>query len=206
MKALESPIVSTAAGGIAFLLTWMLTLQSAAPNIRPAAVPHKAAAAPGVPAAPTYPVESWVYYNPEVDLLIKDLKAERDGLTAREDDLKQLAARLTTERSELEQVAESVKKMQAEIEKRLVEIKADEIPNLKRLAKSYATMTPAGAAAILREMEDNAVVKILVVMKDTENGPILEAMGRQGPADATRAAALTEKLRLARAPAAKAKP
>jgi flagellar motility protein MotE (MotC chaperone) len=87
-----------------------------------------------------------------------------------------------------------------------VEIKADEIPNLKRLAKSYATMTPAGAAAILREMEDNAVVKILVVMKDTENGPILEAMGRQGPADATRAAALTEKLRLARAPAAKAKP
>jgi hypothetical protein len=50
------------------------------------------------------------------------------------------------------------------------------------------------------------VVKILVVMKDTENGPILEAMGRQGPADATRAAALTEKLRLARAPAAKAKP
>jgi flagellar motility protein MotE (MotC chaperone) len=206
MKALESPIVSTAAGGIAFLLTWMLTLQSAAPNIRPAAVAHKAAAAPGVPAAPTYPVESWVYYNPEVDQLIKDLKAERDALTAREEDLKQLAARLTTERSELDQVADSVKKMQAEIEKRLVEIKADEIPNLKRLAKTYSSMSPAGAAAILREMEDNAVVKILALMKDTENGPILEGMGRQGPADATRAAALTEKLRLARVPATKAKP
>lgn len=206
MKALESPIVSTAAGGVAFLLTWMLTLQSAAPNIRPAAITHKAAAAPGVPAAPTYPVESWVYYNPEVDQLIKDLKAERDALTAREEDLKQLAARLTTERSELDQVADSVKKMQAEIEKRLVEIKADEIPNLKRLAKTYSSMSPAGAAAILREMEDNAVVKILALMKDTENGPILEGMGRQSPADATRAAALTEKLRLARVPATKAKP
>lgn len=206
MKALESPLVSTAAGGVAFLLTWMLTLQSAAPNIRPAAVAHQAAAAPGVPAAPTYPVESWVYYNPEVDQLIKDLKAERDALTAREQDLKQLAARLTTERSELDQVADSVKKMQAEIEKRLVEIKADEVPNLKRLAKSYSSMSPAGAAGIFREMEDSAVVKILAVMKDTENGPILEALARQGPAEATRAAALTEKLRLARVPATKAKP
>ncbi len=206
MKALESPLVSTTAGGIAFLLTWVVTLQSAAPSIRPSAPAAAGAHGETHAAAPAHPVESWVYYNPEVDQLIKDLKEQRESLEARAEDLNSLEARLKTERTELGQVAESVRKMQAEIEQRITEVKADEIPNLKRLAKSYGAMTPAGAVAILKELDDPAVVKILVMMKDSETGPVLEAMARQGPEEAARAAALTEKIRLARVPATTAKP
>lgn len=208
MKALESPLVSSLVGGVAFLATWLFTLLSAAPSIRPAAPVHTVVAPDGtVISAPTHPVESWIYYNPEVDLLLKELKSERKALTDRERELQSLAQRLKAERTELDQVAASVKKMQAEIDQQLTEIKAEEVPNLKRLAKTYSTMTPAGAAELLGKLDDVPVVKTLALMKEAEVGPILEAMTRMGPAEATRAAALTEKIRLAKQPAAtKGKP
>lgn len=208
MKALESPLVSSLVGGVAFLATWLFTLLSAAPSIRPAAPAQTVVTPDGtVIPAPTHPVESWIYYNPEVDLLLKELKSERKALTAREQELQALADRLKAERSELEQVAAAVKKMQAEIDQQLTEIKAEEVPNLKRLAKTYSTMTPAGAAELLGKLDDVPVVKTLAVMKEAEIGPILEAMTRMGPTEAARAAALTEKIRLAKQPAAaKGKP
>ncbi len=209
MKALESPLVSSVVGGVAFLATWLFTLLSAAPSIRPAAAPAKTIIAPDgtVVAAPSHPVESWVYYNPEVDLLMKELKSERKALATKEQELQALADRLKAERTELDQVAASVKKMQSEIDQQLTDIKAEEIPNLKRLAKTYSTMTPAGAAELLSKLDDVPVVKTLAVMKEAEVGPILEALTRMGPTEATRAAALTEKIRLAKQPAAtKGKP
>lgn len=207
MKALQSPLVSTAVGGVAFLLTWVFTLLAAAPSIRPAPPVLRDAQGVEVKPASFYPVESWLYLNPEADQLIRELKTEKEALAARAEDLNQLSARLKTERAELDQVTESVKKIQADIDQRLLEVKAEEVPNLKRLAKSYSAMTPAGAATILREQDDATVAKALSYMKDAENGPILEAIARLGPAEAQRAASLTEKLRLLRsAPAAKAKP
>jgi len=208
MKALESPLVSSLVGGVTFLATWLFTLMSAAPSIRPPVPAHAAVAPDGtVIAAPSHPVESWIYYNPEVDMLLKELKSERMAFTDRERELQALAERLKAERTELDQVAASVKKMRAEIDQQLTEIKAEEVPNLKRLAKTYSTMTPAGAAELLGKLDDVPVVKTLALMKEAEVGPILEAMTRMGPEDANRAAALTEKIRLAKQPAAtKGKP
>ncbi len=191
------------AGGLAFLITWLLTLQSAAPSIRPPAPP--AAHAEEAPRTPLAPVESWVYFNPEIDQLIKELKAEKEALTTREHDLNQLSTRLKTERKEIDEVAETVKRIQAEIDKRVVEVKADEVTNLKRLAKTYASMTPGGVAGIFRGQDDSSVVKALTQMKEIEIGPILEAMSAQGPAEAKRANELIEKLRLAKLPPAKPK-
>lgn len=204
MKALESPLISSTAGGLAFLATWFFTLNSAAPSIRPAAPLASAHAAPRAE-APKGPVESWIYFNPEIDLLIKELKAEKEALVAREQDLNQLSIRLKTERKEIDLVADTVKSIQADIDKRVVEVKADELPNLKRLAKTYASMTPSGAAGILRELNDSAVIKVLTQMKEAETGPILEAMAKQGPSEAQRAAELIDRLRLAKLPPVKPK-
>ena len=74
-------------------------------------------------------------------------------------------------------------------------IKEDEAGNLKKLAKMYASMEPAGAAKILRELDDAVVVKILTLLKEPETAQILESFTRMGEAETKRAAALTEHLR-----------
>jgi flagellar motility protein MotE (MotC chaperone) len=60
----------------------------------------------------------------------------------------------------------------------------------------YATMEPAGAARILREIDDTVIVKIMTLMKEPETAAILEAFARQGEQETKRAAAITETLRI----------
>ena len=72
--------------------------------------------------------------------------------------------------------------------------------NLKKLGKTYSGMEPEGAAAIFKQMDDAAIVKILVFMKEQETGPILAALSKMGETEAKRAGDLTEKLRLSVVP------
>ena len=92
--------------------------------------------------------------------------------------------------------------MRAEINRKVIEITADEMKNLKTLAQTYSSLSPKGAVAILREMDDTTAVKILSLMKSDVVGPIFEEMARtQGPDGplARRAAILSEKPRLMKA-------
>jgi hypothetical protein len=57
-------------------------------------------------------------------------------------------------------------------------------------------MTPDGAASILKEMTTDQMVKILVFMKESETGPLLEMLAKTGPDEARRVAEITERLRL----------
>jgi len=63
----------------------------------------------------------------------------------------------------------------------------------------YATMEPAGAAKILRVLDDVVVVKILTLMKEAETALVLESFARMGDAETKRAALLSENLRAAAA-------
>ena len=77
--------------------------------------------------------------------------------------------------------------------------KADEAKNLKSLAQTYTNLTPKAAVAIIKEMDDITVVKILSLMKADIVGPIFEEMAKSNDATnqlARRAAVLSEKLRL----------
>jgi flagellar motility protein MotE (MotC chaperone) len=138
---------------------------------------------------------AWEFVNPELDRLITELKKEKEALTQRELQLKELAARLDAERTELNIVTQAVHRMRSEMEKDVVRVREEETANLKRLAKMYASMSPEGAAAILKQMEDEQALKFMVFMKDAESGPLLEAFGRMGEAEAKRAATLTDRLR-----------
>lgn len=148
---------------------------------------------------------SWEFQNPEVDELISDLRHQKNALDEREHQLDELAARLKMEREEITVVSTNVAHMQAEFDRNVVRVGEEEIANLKRLAKIYAAMTPEGAASIFQEMKDDDVVKVFAFMKDGETAPILEVMAHLGPADAKRAAQISERLKVTmyRAPTTK---
>lgn len=139
---------------------------------------------------------SWEFHNPEVDQLIAEMKQEKESLTRREAQLKEFAERLQTERLEINLVLQAVHQLQTEFDKNVVRVTAEESVNVKKLARTYAAMTPEGAAPILKQMDETTLVKILAAMKESETAPILEAMAHQGAADAKRVAAISERLRL----------
>ena len=119
--------------------------------------------------------------------------------------LDQRAARLAADQAELAKVRAAIEQMRREIGDRLIEVKADESKNLRTLSQTYGNLTPKAAVAIIKELDDLTVVKILSLMKPDVVAPIFEEMsssaGPDGPL-AKRAATLSEKLRLMKAASA----
>jgi flagellar motility protein MotE (MotC chaperone) len=146
--------------------------------------------------APVLTGASWEFANPEADQLIAELKNQKEALEARQRQLDEWAARIESERTELNQVTQTVWQLQMDFDQAVVRVNAEETANLKKLAKVYAGMTPDTAATVMGQMDDVVVVKIMMFMKETETAAILETLAKQGTADAKRAAALSERLRL----------
>ena len=140
-------------------------------------------------------VPSWEFQSQEADLLIRELKIEKESLAKREKDLNDLAERLKTERMEINMVTQAVHQLQAQVESSIVRINAEEAVNIKKLSRTYAAMSPDGAAPIMKEMEETTLIKIIALMKEAESAPILEAMSKISPDDAKRVAKITERLR-----------
>jgi flagellar motility protein MotE (MotC chaperone) len=110
--------------------------------------------------------------------------------------LNELAARLESERAELNQVTQSVHQLQTEFDRSVLRIKDQEIVNLKKLAKVYGDMAPETAATVMAEMDNEAVVKILLYLKDDQTAAVLEALAKKGQAQARRTAEISETVRL----------
>lgn len=140
---------------------------------------------------------SWTFRNTEMDQLIADLRKEREEIARRKSQLQELETRLQSERFELNQVTQMVFRMQQEFDRNVVRINEEEIPNFKRQAKLYASMSPEGAAMILKEMEDDQIVKIFSYMKEAEVAPILENLAQGGEAATKRAVLLSDRWRIA---------
>ncbi|MEY2410418.1 MAG: hypothetical protein QOF48_3088 [Verrucomicrobiota bacterium] len=138
---------------------------------------------------------SWEFTNPEVDRLIAELNKEKLAVAAREQQLNELATRLQSERAEINQVTQTVFRLQQEFDRNVLRVRDDEAANLRKLAKIYATMSPEGATTIIRQLEDEDIAKLLVIMKESEAAPLLENLARLGEPEAKRAAALSERLR-----------
>ena len=186
IKLLTSNWAAALAGAVVYL---MATVAFWKTPERPASTMDSAASA--APAG-----ASWEFTNPEADQLIAELKVEKKSLEKKEQQLNDLATRLAAESTELNQATQAVHQLQLNFDKNVVRVKEEETANLKKLAKVYAEMTPDGAANVLSEMEDPAIVRILVFMKEGETAGILEAISKKGPAEAKRVASLSESLRL----------
>ena len=139
---------------------------------------------------------SWNFNNPEADQLIAELKIEKKSVQQREQQLDDLAMRLQAERSELGQVIETVRQLQSNFDNAVLRVNEEETGNLKKLAKVYAAMEPQAAASVLLELNNRAIVKILLYVKETETAGILQAMAKKGEPEARRAAEISDQLRL----------
>lgn len=142
------------------------------------------------------PGPSWTFHNPEMSQIVSELKDERQALRVRASQLDELAARLLAERQEIYAVTQVVYQVRAEFDTFVTRINTEEAVNLKKLAKVYATMSPEGAARIIKEMDEIQIVKILALMKESESAPILENLGQGTREDARRAATISNRLRL----------
>jgi flagellar motility protein MotE (MotC chaperone) len=184
-KLLSQPWISAPVGAVIYLLATVLFWQK-----------------PELPPRPVYSTPfgaigpSWDFNNPEADQLIAELKTEKKSADVRQQQLDDLAARLTTERSELGQVIESVRQLQSDFDKAVMRVNGEETGNLKKLAKVYAAMSPETAASVLEELDNAAIVKIMIFLKDGEAAAILEAMAKKGDVQARRTAQISEQIRL----------
>jgi flagellar motility protein MotE (MotC chaperone) len=157
---------------------------------------HVAAAAEKVAARRA---QGWDFWTVEVQNLESELKDQKLGLQKRADELNQREASIAAERRELERIRGEVQAMRQEIDDRVIAIKADENHNLRTLAQTYSNLNAQAAVAILREMDDITVVKILSLMKSDKVADIFAEMAATPTADGTlakRAAVLSDKLRL----------
>jgi flagellar motility protein MotE (MotC chaperone) len=139
---------------------------------------------------------SWDFNNPEADLLMSELKIEKKSLDQRKQQLDDLERRLHTERAEVGQVIQSVRQLQGDFDKAVLRVKEEETGNLKKLAKVYAAMTPETAASVLEQLDNEAIVKIMLFLKDGDTAAILEAMAKKGDVEARRTAQISEQIRL----------
>jgi flagellar motility protein MotE (MotC chaperone) len=188
-KILTSPWMVMPVGMIVYALSTMLFWKIPAAPSAPEGTEHGVAEVNRL-------VPSWEFMNPEADQLIAELKSEKAALDKREKELNDLAVRLNAERAEINQITQSVHGMQVDFDKMVLRVQTEETANLKKLGKVYATMSPEGAATILSEMDDTAIVKIMLFMKDSETAAILESLSKRGDNEAKRAASISERLRV----------
>ena len=140
---------------------------------------------------------SWEFVNPDLDEMVAELKQQKQDLEAEKKSLLELAQRIQTERQELIQITQQVHRIQREIDQAIIRVRDDEGKNLAKLAKTYAGMSPDGAATVMKNLDDVSLVKVLLFMKESETAPILELIARKSDVDAKRVALVSERLRLA---------
>jgi flagellar motility protein MotE (MotC chaperone) len=185
-RILQSPVTVVVVAALMFFLTMFAVLR---------AVPlgQVAAAAKAPLMAEDDP--SWKFHNPDIDQWVSQMKDEREALAVREQNMKEWEARLAAESREISAVTQAVSRTQAEFDKRVLQFTDQQKDNVKKQLKVIADMTPDGAVAMLNEMPDDEVARLLYTMKADVSGAILDAMSKPGGALAKRAAALTERIK-----------
>jgi flagellar motility protein MotE (MotC chaperone) len=156
--------------------------------------------------------KDWDFYTAEIDNLIQELQKQRTGYEVKTKDLGAVEMRIAAEKQELLRLREELLRLRGEIEKmrddltsQTTELVSTEKSNIRNLARSYAIMKPAEAVAILSQMSDANIVKLLATMKADIVAKILGEMAKtkdpSAPADsrttlANRAATISDQLRL----------
>ena len=141
----------------------------------------------------------WNFWTIEIENLANELKGERERQRKQAEQLDRREAQLAAETQELNKIRTEIEGLRQEIATKVVEVNVDELKNIRQLAQTYTNLTPRAAVAIIREMDDTMVVKILSMMKPDVVAPIFEEMSRAAGTDtalARRAALLSDRLRL----------
>lgn len=137
---------------------------------------------------------SWRFRNPEFNEWVSQIQVEKEKLDLREQRLEEWQTRLNTELQEISTVTQTVNQLQSEFDKNVIRFKAQEVDNVKHQAKLISAMSPEGAVAMMSNMSDEDVVRILFTMKPDQASLILDSLSKISPVEAKHAALLTEQL------------
>ncbi len=197
-KMLRNPLVLALLAGLSYLGTTALVLRARWVKLLDptAAVSSTAAKKPALVTVGSRP---WDFWSAETEEMIAELGREHARLDERAHDLDTLKTRLDGEKAELDRLRDQITQSRQELEHATTELGEEETKNLRPLAQTYSRLSPRATVAIFRELDDATALKILSLMKTDAVGVIFEEMARttdQNGTLATRAAALTEKLRL----------
>ena len=192
MRFIQSPGFAALLGGILYLATTAAILNPS----------HFAGIKPPPPDYSADDDPSWKFRNPELDQWLSQIKSQREQLDLRQQQLDEWQTRLNEQMMEISAATQAVSQLQATFNQNVVRLSADEAVNLKRQTKMLSDMSPEGAVAILSQMQDDDVVRLIFTMKDDVASQILDAWSKQGEAQAKRVADITERLRVVTAAAA----
>lgn len=143
--------------------------------------------------------KGWDFWTIEIENLANELRGEKERFMLETEQAEQRSARITTEQQELDALRNEIENLRREISERVIQIRDSEKKNIRTLALTYTNLSPQAAIALIRELDDVTVVKILSQMKPDVIGPIFEEMSQltaPGNNLAQRAALLSEKIRL----------
>ena len=185
IRTLQSSWFAALVGGLIYLVVTVVILS-------PSQFVPPPAPAPTDRSADDDP--SWRFRNPELNQWLSQIKEQKESLALREQQMSELQNRLKSERQEIMSVTQAVAQLQMDFDRNVVRFKTQEVENVKHQAKLISTMSPAGAAAIVAEMSDDEVVRILFIMKTDVASLILDTMAKVGKDEAKRAATLTSRL------------
>ncbi len=188
--------IATSAG----VLMWRL------PSITASSNPASSHAPSTVKTRITSQSKDWDFYTTEIDNLVNELKTEREKYQKKAKDFDAVELRIATEKKELIRIRQEIEKMRAELTEKTTEMQGAEKSNVRNLSRTYSNMKPTQAVAIISEMTDANIVKILALMKPDVQARILAEMAKTpdpaisaGSGNATlapRAAQLSDQLRL----------
>jgi len=180
VKARE--VVHAVGGAPAALLTASRAMVPAAHAAAPAApqpakevvkeVPKAAAAPPAVAAAP--PAEPPV--SDSERLLLLDLRARRTQMEAQDQALSTRETVLAAAEKRIAERVEQLSALQARLEALDGTRRERDDANWRGLVKTYETMRPRDAAAILNDMDMPVLLQVLDRMKEAKAAPVLAAM------------------------------
>ena len=149
------------------------------------------------PTPPDYSADddpSWRFRNPEFNQWVSDVQNEKERLDLRSQQLDEWQTRLNLELQEVSTATQTVAQLQSNFDEDVIRFKAQETDNVKHQAKVISAMSPEGAVAMLSQMSDDDVVRILYIMKPDEASLILDTLSKASPDETKRAAQLTERL------------
>lgn len=183
IRILQSPWVAVLIGGLLYLGTTLAILR-----------PEKlAGASQDTETRPRSADDdpSWRFHNQEFNQWVTQIKDEKDALALRAQQLDELQKRINADRQEISTVTQTVAQMQSDFDKNVIRFKAQETENVRHQAKLIAAMSPEGSAAMIREMSDDDIVRILFIMKTDQASLVLDSLSKVGVNEAKRAAMLT---------------
>jgi flagellar motility protein MotE (MotC chaperone) len=184
--SLVIPLATVVVGALSFLITMFAVMKTV--DFSGVKVPP-----PAPLAAEDNP--AWKFHNAEFEQWVTQMKEERAAMALREEQLKDWETRLAAENREISTVTQTMTKLQNDFDKRVLLFRDAETANVKKQVKVISVMSPDGAAAMLKEISDDETTKLLFLMKADISGPILDAMSRQGGAQARRAASLAQRIK-----------